>query len=906
MSTSRILKLSRGFKLVPLIILGALVLLLQFTPSVHAVQTVPYLINFQGRLTDSAGNTMPDGLYNIKFRLYDASSAGTLKWEEDRLYGTPDNRIQVTNSLFSVQLGSVTALTPSLFSTPNLYFEVELPTPATATCATASCASFTEGAMTPRQPLAASPYAMNAENLNGRDASTFAPASGSPNYIQNNSTSTPQTGNLNIQAASSGTTGTIGAIIRAASGGQTTDLLQLQDASGAVLSKFDSSGNLVVGTSSSIYANNYYGNGANSTLTFAANGTGNVLLQTNGANTGTIVKTATDSANALTIQNASGNLLLRADTTAGAMSINTYAGNLIVNGVANPTSPTLTSSATGGSLAAGSYYYKLAAVGTTGVYTTALAASPASIATTGTTSTNTLSWTAVANATGYIIYRSTDGSTWYGNTVAGNVTSITDNGTTYTWTTAKSPQDYNSTGQINLQQDSALVLDSGTGRSNSNIRYQSAYNSLAIGNYNAGGNIALQGDSLSFLDTTGYNKNFNLDNQGRALFKNRLDSVSAFQIQNTAGASLLTVDTSNSAIIASNVTSFCIAISSCTHTLGVSGTIAASGTITASATPDIAETIPAAPDVTAADVVMADPNNTERVVKAQTAYTGAAVGVISDGTSSFMINAHGGNNAALTGKPLVLAGRVPVKVTNEGGPIKPGDYLTTSSTPGYAMRATRAGPTIGKSLGFFDGTSGKVLILVNLSYYNPYDGNNLQAKTDSFSVLTAETASVVSLNVSGATHLRDLSVSGGSNLQGNLTVTGMTSVQSITVQGQIITSGSTPVVSPGAAAGQPVTTGELHQQPTVTVDGNDTTGTLTIRTGATATVIGTLAHIKFVQAAASNYKVVVSASDVNGSRLRVYVLKTATGFSLLTDTMPKADTEYKFDYIVMKVKPNGN
>jgi hypothetical protein len=35
---------------------------------------------------------------------------------------------------------------------------------------------------------------------------------------------------------------------------------------------------------------------------------------------------------------------------------------------------------------------------------------------------------------------------------------------------------------------------------------------------------------------------------------------------------------------------------------------------------------------------------------------------------------------------LAIAGRVPVKVTDEAGPIRPGDLLAASSTPGYAMR----------------------------------------------------------------------------------------------------------------------------------------------------------------------------------------------------------------------------
>lgn len=52
--------------------------------------------------------------------------------------------------------------------------------------------------------------------------------------------------------------------------------------------------------------------------------------------------------------------------------------------------------------------------------------------------------------------------------------------------------------------------------------------------------------------------------------------------------------------------------------------------------------------------------------------------------------------------PLAVVGIVPVKVTAENGPIRPGDLLTTSSTPGHAMRAGAnpvMGTVIGKALG---------------------------------------------------------------------------------------------------------------------------------------------------------------------------------------------------------------
>jgi hypothetical protein len=48
--------------------------------------------------------------------------------------------------------------------------------------------------------------------------------------------------------------------------------------------------------------------------------------------------------------------------------------------------------------------------------------------------------------------------------------------------------------------------------------------------------------------------------------------------------------------------------------------------------------------------------------------------------------------------PIALVGRVPVKVSTENGMVKTGDYLTASSVPGHAMRATKSGRVIGKAL----------------------------------------------------------------------------------------------------------------------------------------------------------------------------------------------------------------
>jgi hypothetical protein len=69
--------------------------------------------------------------------------------------------------------------------------------------------------------------------------------------------------------------------------------------------------------------------------------------------------------------------------------------------------------------------------------------------------------------------------------------------------------------------------------------------------------------------------------------------------------------------------------------------------------------------------------------------------------------------------PLGVIGVIPTKVTGEGGPIKRGDLLVTSSTAGHAMkgndRTRMLGAVIGKALQEFDGRgSGMILVLVNV------------------------------------------------------------------------------------------------------------------------------------------------------------------------------------------------
>lgn len=57
------------------------------------------------------------------------------------------------------------------------------------------------------------------------------------------------------------------------------------------------------------------------------------------------------------------------------------------------------------------------------------------------------------------------------------------------------------------------------------------------------------------------------------------------------------------------------------------------------------------------------------------------------------------------GVPVIvaLAGRLPVKIITENGAIAPGDYLTSSSIPGVAMKAKNTGSVIGQAMSAYDG-----------------------------------------------------------------------------------------------------------------------------------------------------------------------------------------------------------
>lgn len=117
-------------------------------------------INYQGKLADDNGVTVADGLYNMEFKLYDALSGGSNLWTETWSGG---NKVQVTDGLFSVELGTTTALATVDFN-QDLWLSINIGGTGTPSW---------DGEMSPRKKLTSVPSAYLAKKALSLDA-TYA------------------------------------------------------------------------------------------------------------------------------------------------------------------------------------------------------------------------------------------------------------------------------------------------------------------------------------------------------------------------------------------------------------------------------------------------------------------------------------------------------------------------------------------------------------------------------------------------------------------------------------------------------------------------------------------------------------------------------------------------------------
>jgi len=306
------------------------------------------------------------------------------------------------------------------------------------------------------------------------------------------------------------------------------------------------------------------------------------------------------------------------------------------------------------------------------------------------------------------------------------------------------------------------------------------------------------------------------------------------------------------------------------------------------------------------DVLVVGDDGTS-VKDSATPYDNHLVGVVS--TNPYQVGGTDDGHSVV----LALTGRVPVKVSTENGPIEPGDPLTSSSTPGVAMKATNAGQIIGTALEAYDGTQGSDEINVQLhpGYNNPDPGSIQGDANIGGGLYVAGSADIEGdLTVAGTTTTQDLSVSGNANVA-VLSVSGGISADSVTVVGAI--SGATLTVSGNASFGGDITlaghfitggtapttavnTATAGSTATCTVAGNDTSGTITLQAQGTGQTAGTQCTLTFSKAFGSAPRTVLSPNDSTSGSMGAYLQSTPTTMTLNFTGVPVAGQTYNYNY----------
>jgi hypothetical protein len=147
-------------------------------------------MNFQARLMQSSGALVPDGYYNVEFKLYNTqsssgSSAGSCSGDSHCVWTETykqTNRVRVANGYLTVNLGALTGFSGSINWDQEHWLTMNIG--GTANTGSPSW----DGEMTPRLKLTAVPYAFAAGKLqqtNGGNTSTlgFATQTGSRSIL---------------------------------------------------------------------------------------------------------------------------------------------------------------------------------------------------------------------------------------------------------------------------------------------------------------------------------------------------------------------------------------------------------------------------------------------------------------------------------------------------------------------------------------------------------------------------------------------------------------------------------------------------------------------------------------------------------------------------------------------------
>lgn len=156
------------------------------------------------------------------------------------------------------------------------------------------------------------------------------------------------------------------------------------------------------------------------------------------------------------------------------------------------------------------------------------------------------------------------------------------------------------------------------------------------------------------------------------------------------------------------------------------------------------------------------------------------------------------------------------------------------------------------------------------------------------------------LTVRGGLSARSVSVAGDLAVAGNLTagsisistttIRDATITNSLTVNGHVVSDGSSVTAQTGAAIGG---------GGSVTVKGNDVSGTVFINTGS-GPIAGQLAIIRFAKTFTTAPRVILTPVGNTSGSLQWYVTRSASLFTIESGTAPTSTNQYIFDYFVVQ------
>jgi microcystin-dependent protein len=114
----------------------------------YSYSGVPQLINYQGKLTSAGGSSVPDGSYDVEFKIYDVATGGTALWSETWNSGT--SQVATKGGVFNALLGKYNTIPVTFFADHSVtYLGITVGS---------------DSEMTPRQRITSVGYAFEAAN----------------------------------------------------------------------------------------------------------------------------------------------------------------------------------------------------------------------------------------------------------------------------------------------------------------------------------------------------------------------------------------------------------------------------------------------------------------------------------------------------------------------------------------------------------------------------------------------------------------------------------------------------------------------------------------------------------------------------------------------------------------------